>query len=390
MKKLLKFCIFGVLFITYTSLFAQDQERRHISFRDSLDNCFDLSDFVIHKKGFVPMPIIITEPALGGFGGGLAPVFIQPNKPKIIDGKVYPMSPNITAAFGGYTLNDSWAVGVARTAYIPKWDLRYAIGGAYASINMDYYFTLDKQNRDVKTEFNIKTMPVFVALTKQLRDPRFSIGLNYVFTHSELEVENDYDNPIINKIDSIVENSLTGNIGLLGVKFAFDNRDNIFTPNKGIKAYLSANWSNPVVGSDYKYGQFEGAFYYYFPLLHNLITGTRFDMQQVVGNQPFYIKPFIDMRGIPTARYQGKTTMLAELEERWDFTHRWSLVFFGGTGKAFDKYDEFGSADWAWSYGGGFRYLMARKLNLRMGIDFAMGPEGFAYYLVFGTSWLRQ
>ncbi len=369
---------------------SEQEKKIKLSFKDSLDHQLDLSDFVINKKGFVPMPLIITEPALGGFGAALVPVFIQPNKPKEVNGKMIPLPPDITAAFGGYTLNGSWAVGGARSGSIPKWGIRYALGGAYANVNMEYYFNLDRADKDVKSEFNIRTIPVFASVTKQMKDPRYSIGIRYLFTKNELELKTATARPLQQRIDSLVGGYLSGNVARLGIQLAYDNRDNIFTPNKGLKTYISADWSNPVVGSEYKYGQFEGAAYYYLPLRHNLISGFRFDVQQVVGDIPFYIKPFIDMRGVPTARYQGETTMLAELEERWDITRRWSLVFFGGTGKGFDSFSDFGSAEWAWSYGTGFRYLMARKLNLRMGVDLAMGPEGFTYYLIFGTSWLRQ
>ena len=49
-------------------------QRKKIPLKDSLDNAFDLSNYLIDANGFVPVPIIITEPALGGFGGGIAPI----------------------------------------------------------------------------------------------------------------------------------------------------------------------------------------------------------------------------------------------------------------------------------------------------------------------------
>ncbi len=383
-------------FFSSNNVFSQEKEKEPLSFRDSLDNCLDLSDWIINKNGFVPMPIVITEKALGGFGGGLVPVFIKQNAPVVKNGKVYPSLPDMTAAFGAYTLNDSWMVGAARTGTIRKWGLRYGAFAAYGSVNMDYYFYLDKMNKDVNMEFNIKTIPFGLFVSKQLPDPRFSIGLQYLFMRNDVKLvdKNNNDNAIIEKFEQkfgdYISGKVSGDIAKLGLKASFDTRDNAFTPNKGTKTYLTGEWSNPVVGSDYKYGQFEGAFYSYFPLSPTLITGTRLDIQQIVGDQPFYVRPFIDMRGVPSARYSGKSTALAELEERWDFINRWSLVFFGGGGKAFDKYSEFKDAEWAWGAGTGFRYLMARKLKLRMGVDFAVGPEGFTYYLVFGNAWLRQ
>mgnify|MGYP003555938762 FL=1 len=62
--------------------------QKNISFKDSLDHKIDLSDWVITSKGFIPVPYLITEPALGGIGGALIPVFIKPNTPYLdsIDG----------------------------------------------------------------------------------------------------------------------------------------------------------------------------------------------------------------------------------------------------------------------------------------------------------------
>jgi len=39
--------------------------------------------------------------------------------------------------------------------------------------------------------------------------------------------------------------------------------------------------------------------------------------------------------------------------------------------------------------GGGFRYLLARQLGLQMGMDAGRGPEGWAFYIIFGSAWLR-
>jgi hypothetical protein len=112
-------------------------------------------------------------------------------------------------------------------------------------------------------------------------------------------------------------------------------------------------------------------------------------MQQAFNSPPFYLLPFIDMRGIPAARYQGMADALTEGELRWDFYRRWSVVGFGGAGKAFNGWNEFSEAELVYTYGTGFRYLIARKFGLRMGVDVARGPEQWAYYIIFGSSWLK-
>lgn len=70
---------FFFIFFSAGAFLMQGQQK--ISFKDSLDHKIDLSDWVISANGFIPVPIIITEPALGGFGGLLAAAFVKPQTP---------------------------------------------------------------------------------------------------------------------------------------------------------------------------------------------------------------------------------------------------------------------------------------------------------------------
>ena len=54
------------IFVLFSaSVFAQ---KKNLLFKDSVDGAFDMSDYLIEAHGFIPVPILITEPALGGFG----------------------------------------------------------------------------------------------------------------------------------------------------------------------------------------------------------------------------------------------------------------------------------------------------------------------------------
>src|SRR5262249_48897596 len=70
----------GVLMVVGLAANAQGTHPRP-SLKDSLDRKFDMSDYIIEANGFVPVPYIITEPAVGGFGGALAPIFIKKRPP---------------------------------------------------------------------------------------------------------------------------------------------------------------------------------------------------------------------------------------------------------------------------------------------------------------------
>src|SRR5262245_4468758 len=45
-------------------------------FTDSQDGAFDTSEWMIDQKGFLPLPVIVTEPAVG-YGAGLGLLFVR-------------------------------------------------------------------------------------------------------------------------------------------------------------------------------------------------------------------------------------------------------------------------------------------------------------------------
>jgi hypothetical protein len=92
---------------------------------------------------------------------------------------------------------------------------------------------------------------------------------------------------------------------------------------------------------------------------------------------------------INTLGYQGEQVAETELEMRWQFHPRFSAVAFGGAGTVRDDGGR-GDGDSSVTAGGaGFRYLIARKYGLHMGMDLAFGPDDPVIYFVFGSSWMR-
>ncbi|HEY4286601.1 MAG TPA: hypothetical protein VGN00_05835 [Puia sp.] len=353
--------------------------------KDSLDGAIDLSDYIIEANGFVPIPYIITEPALGGFGGAVVPVFMK-KRPPYVDssgGKVSrtPVAPDITGGAAAYTVNNTWLAGLFRSGTFIKSRIKYRVGGAYADVNMSFYHTFP-QLGEKKFDFNFKTVPFFLQATKRIALSNWYVGLKYLFLDTKVSYTGSLP-------DFITPKELNSLVSQLGAVTELDNRDNIFTPNKGMKAHFDLIRSDNIFGSDYDFTRMNYYLYAYKPISKKLVAGWRFDGQQTFGDVPFYLLPSIDMRGVPAARYQGKADLLTELEGRWDFIKRWSILFYGGTGKAFDYWGDFGSAKWVFTYGTGFRYLLARKFGLRMGMDLAHGPDTWAYYIVFGSNWLK-
>lgn len=371
-----------ILFVPGWSQNARDEKnsKPKPSFKDTLDGQFDFSRFLIDSKGFLPIPMIITEPAFGNFGGVLALAFFTPKTPP--PGKNY-IAPDITAGIGMYTANDSWAAGGGRIGSFPKSGIKYRVFAGYGSINLSFYRSF--QNSDEQEfKFNIEAVPILLNISKSISQTDIYLGLQYV--HSKTTVKPRFEIDLPEWVPPLDADNNTGSLSLFG---EWDNRNNYFTPDKGPFVRLMYGMDDSWTGSDYSYQRLKTIINYFIPIKRQWISGFRLEYQEVFDQPPFYLLPGLDMRGIPTARYQGNTTVLFETEQRYDFNLRWSMVAFAGLGKAVQKDSNFNDTNAVFSFGGGFRYLIARAFGIRTGIDIAKGPDNFAWYIVFGHNWNR-
>jgi outer membrane protein assembly factor BamA len=280
-----------------------------------------------------------------------------------------------------YTINNSYLLGGFRIGTWSKLRAKYRILGGYGNINLAYYKEVNDQ--ELKTNFNFKMVPLVGSLQPIIRGTKMSAGIKYMYIQTQVRLESE------TLPEYVTNKELDSRVSMPGAIVDYDSRDNIFTPDKGYYAFASLMWSNSIFASDYNYENLNVYGLAYYSLRKNLIAGFRLEMQQVFGATPFYLKPYINLRGIPAMRYQGNIFSLGETEFRWDFVPRWSVVAFAGTGKAYDEWSGFDDTSWRTSGGAGFRYLAARVFKLRMGLDIARGPEQWAYYIVFGSTWAR-
>jgi hypothetical protein len=383
-RRLLKKIVFVsvICFFSFQSILAQKQ---HISMKDSLDGGFDLSDYIIYAHGFIVVPTVITEPALGGIGGAIVPVFLKKHAPVIDEnGKKRFINPDITGGIGMYTGNKSWMAGAFRSGSLIKSRILYRVMAGYGDMNVSFYANNLPNLSDQEFKLNFKSTIFYTQWLKQFNNPKWSAGPQYLFLNSKINL------PDVNLPPPFVEpKDIKSTISQFGGAIQFDGRDNIFTPDKGIRFQSDFFWSDNAIGSDYDTWRVNLSGIGFYPLTKKLIGGLRIEGEQAFGSPPFYLLPGINLRGIPAARYQGKTSIVTEAELRWDFYRRWSIMGYGGLASAFNDWDKAFAKPVVYSYGTGFRYLLARKFKLRMGVDVAKGPEDWAYYIVFGSNWLR-
>ncbi|MGK7244677.1 hypothetical protein ACSPAH_01475 [Buttiauxella agrestis] len=117
-------------------------DARASGFIDDSDGMLDMSQYLSENRyGFLPIPVVITEPAIG-YGGGLFGLFLhdtadsEASKSRT-DGRKIP--PAMSAFGGGVTQNGTWFVGGGHRHTWNNDGIRYLVALGYADINLDIY-----------------------------------------------------------------------------------------------------------------------------------------------------------------------------------------------------------------------------------------------------------
>jgi len=345
-------------------------------FKDPVDGQFDTSDYLLNKRGPLPVPIIITEPAVG-YGGGLAVAFFHRKKQLEEAGDEGEQTrrgpPSVTVAFGLGTENGTWGAGGGHFGSWRDDSIRYKGAGGYASVNTTFY------RNDLEMDFNMEGGLLFQGIEFRILDSDFFLGANYVFSTVSAALENGPpDSPL---------GDLSQDIGGLGLITHYDSRDNIFTPNSGQDFQVTGSFFDPGLGGDSTWQQLAYLMHSYHQLHPRVVMSLRFDGIATWGDVPFYALPYIDLRGIPALRYQGDQAGEGEIDLRVRVYKRWSLVGFVGLGWATGENASESDAGPYTAGGGGIRYLLARKMDMQVGIDVARGPEQTTFYIQVGSAW---
>ena len=146
---------------------------------------------------------------------------------------------------------------------------------------------------------------------------------------------------------------------------------------------------DPALGADDEFQRVQLVAIQYIPMFRSLYLGLRGDGAATFGGAPFYLKPFISLRGAPIMRYKGDEVAQLEAELRWQFWKRFSVVGFAGFGAAWNDFERFHNTQTIPTAGFGFRYEIARKYGIQMGLDLAFGPDNTAVYVQVGSAWAR-
>ena len=350
---------------------------------DPEDGMMDASDYLASARGFLPVPVIITEPAVG-FGLGLAVAYFH--APREIDHDEHPHvgPPSISVGFGAKTENGTYFYGGAHSGVWKDDHIRYLGAIAKMNVNMTFYpeGLLGAIVGENGLGFNINGNFLLQKMQFRMKESNWWLGGSYIYSNAENRFDLKWELPV-----ELPDPTFEFTLGALSLFVQYDGRNSTFTPSEGTSATIEFQNFDKNWGSDFEYDQYSGKLFHYTPFGAYSSLGVRLDAQTVSGDVPFFAYPFVSLRGIPAMRYQGKDVVLGEVEYLWGLTPRWSLVFFGGAGHTTAIDDLDGESRTVGAGGMGFRYRLARKQRLQAGVDIARGPEDTSIYLTVGSAW---
>jgi len=399
MKSLYLF--FSLIFLS-TASYCQNSQSQFI---DMLDGRFDASNYLSENAyGFLPVPIIITDPAVEG-GLGMMGLFFHETEAekekrlaamkKADSGAArHLLPPSVSVGAVAATGNKSWFAGGGHMGFFKQGSIRYLGGAGYGDVNLDFFGSGDtKLPRSI--ELNTKASGIFQTLKFKLASSNFFLGASQRYVNAQItpRFNGDLNNVLPPKFVDAVKELFPANIttSAFGINLEFDNRDNVFSPTQGYQYSLEQLWYRESFGSDidYELVSFKGL--NYWPLSQHWRAGLRLNSEYADSENilPPFATPSIKLRGIPAMRYQGNFVGVAETELSWLMDSRWSVVGFIGAGRASNSSRTFTDASTQTTQGLGFRYHIARRYGFDMGIDIARGPDDTIWYITAGSAWGR-
>jgi len=357
----------------------QDAASAPSRFEDPEDGKFDVSAFLDTAYGFMPLLVPITEPAVG-YGAVGALVFIHGDPPEPGEEFVRPTmsavgalrTENGTRGWFGANLGTWWGGRLRTIAALGDLDL-----------NLEFFGLGDSATGD-GLGYSIKAKGGVLGGNYRLGETQVWLGVRYASVDTSVTL----DAPLLD-LPNVDPSDYGLRIAAMTPSVTFDRRDNFFTPTRGIYVDLSLPMFRESYGSDRDFETANLTAMYFRPLREALYFSVRGSAKDSSDGTPFYLRPYVSLRGVQALQYQGEQAAEIEAEVRWQLRPRYSIVGFAGTGEARSSIGARERSENVTAGGAGFRYLIARRYGMQMGVDIADGPDDTVLYVVFGNAWLR-
>lgn len=243
-----------------------------------------------------------------------------------------------------------------------------------------YYGIGAKTSENNKTNFQSNRLALNLDVFRKLKNNIF-LGLGFV--HKRYYDIKYLGNGI--KYPELINSKTSG----LKIIFLNDNRDNILSPSTGSFFEFNNSFNS---GSDFYFiTKADYRKYFNFGSQGKNVVACRFFHSSIIGEPPFYDYAIIGgdgfARGYYLGRFRDKNFTTTQVEFRSKIFWRVGMAVFGGISAVYNNISSFSYECLKPNAGLGLRFLIDKKENTNLRIDYALGSGGQnGFYISFGES----
>lgn len=177
----------------------------------------------------------------------------------------------------------------------------------------------------------------------------------------------------------------------LGPSLSYDSRKNVLNAREGWYLHGSALCFARFTGSSLPFWRVEMDLRKYLPCRQgkDVLALQAYSLFHP-GDPPFRLMSLLgsdrEMRGYYQGRYRDQYYTDIQAEYRLRLFWRLGAAAFAGAGNVWGKWSEPAGFALKPSMGGGLRFLMDKKDNVNLRIDFAVGHKTTGFYIAFGEA----
>ncbi len=284
-----------------------------------------------------------------------------------------------------YTLNKQYLLFLPFTLYLQDERYKYYGEFGYYLYTFEYYGIGNDKSNELREVYEV-LFPRLRLNALYLFKPNFYVGLRYWMDDFDIK-EFDPAGDLINKTVPGSEGSFLSGAGLI---FNFDNRNNVFYPDKGSFAELVLFHNGATLGSNFDFSKIVLDASTFVKLKDRHILGFNWYSEFTFGTAPFNQLALLGgtkkMRGNFEGRYRDNHLVAFQSEYRFPLFWRFGGVAFAGLGRIANDFGDFGFDNLQYSIGLGGRFLIDPKEKLHLRVDYGFGRKGSGLYFTIGEA----
>jgi hypothetical protein len=190
------------------------------------------------------------------------------------------------------TENGTWGVMAGDVRHWLDDRLQTQAGFVRLSANLDFHgLGQDSLLHDHPLRYNLEPTGGFLRANYRLGDSVTWAGLAYAFFTTRVTFDAPAGTP------GLPDFPRDSDVGGLTPSFTYDTRDTIFTPIRGTFLEVAVGVFSAALGGDDDFQRVQITAMQFIPLSPALFLGLRGDGAASFGDAPFYLRPFITLRG---------------------------------------------------------------------------------------------